>query len=413
MIAVINYADEKYRQAQIMCTATARMFGADQVWEYGPKSIPREFYEAHKFILDQPRGNGYWLWKPLSILDALKRVNDGDYVFYIDAGAAFIDRIQPLIDAMDQARTNVMVFVGRSIERAWTKRDAFLLMDCDSPEYTDTPQYGGGFVVVKKSDEARAFIEDWLRYTSDPRIVTDQPNELGQPNYPEFVENRHDQSVLGLLAKKKKLPPFRSPGTSPADANFSADVLERSTYPPVIALTHRLNWTMTPAEYLKLNSKRTTLPRGLECVCVLMTEGLNSEALSLLARLFNANDHSPLDWRQSWSELIEVLRLASESDDKIYGAMIKQIICRIILSMLDGSVPIDIIFVRELLTIAPLLKVEYTFEHQLKDRINRMLLSILNNRAQFGTSPSKGIKHFLDDTMRYLESVGLAKFQPA
>ena len=185
MLTVINYADIKYRQAQIMCTKSAKYFGADQVWEYSPESIPEDFRQANKFILDQPRGNGYWLWKPLIILDALDKINDGDYVFYIDAGAGFRDDIQLMINAMDNAGVNIMTFVATFdyAEKMWTKRDAFLLMDCDSPEYTDTPQVGSTFIVVKKCAEAIAFIQEWLRYMSDPRIVTDMPNQLGQSNY--------------------------------------------------------------------------------------------------------------------------------------------------------------------------------------------------------------------------------------
>ena len=289
MIVVINYANDLYRQAQIMCTATAKIFGADQVWEYGPQDIPPDFYAAHKFILDLPRGNGYWLWKPLIVLDALSKVNDGDYVFYIDSGVAFIDDIHYLIDAMEKAGVNVMTFGGSSnkdsLERIWTKRDAFILMDCDTPEFTDTTaRAAGGFVIFKKSDEAIAFAQDWLKYMSDPRIVTDLPNQLGKPNYPEFLENRHDQTVLSLLVKKKNLPSFRIPAHG-FNTNYPQEILDRSPYPVVIDINRRRNWFMTPEEYLKLNSAKTTLPRGLECVCILMIERLYSEALAMLLHL--------------------------------------------------------------------------------------------------------------------------------
>ncbi|MBQ9478463.1 MAG: hypothetical protein IJU71_02825, partial [Selenomonadaceae bacterium] len=261
MVVVINYANELYRQAQIMCTAAAHRFGADKVWEYSPQNIPPEFYQAHKAILDQSRGNGYWLWKPLIILDALSKVDEGDYVFYIDSGATIIDDIHLLIDAMDAANANIMTFVcSGATEKIWTKRDAFILMDCEAPEYTDTPQVGGTFAIFKKSAESIAFVEEWLRYMTDARIVTDIPNQLGQPNYPEFMENRHDQSVLSLLAKKHKLPLFRFAATS-SSAGYPEDVLARSPYPSVIDTNRRRNWTMTLDEYLKLNSKRTTTPR--------------------------------------------------------------------------------------------------------------------------------------------------------
>ena len=36
----------------------------------------------------------------------------------------------------------------------------------------------------------------------DKRIITDDPNEPGVENYPDFKEHRHDQSILSLLVKK-------------------------------------------------------------------------------------------------------------------------------------------------------------------------------------------------------------------
>ena len=295
MITVINYADIKYRQTQILCTETAKRFGADQVWEYSPESIPEDFRQAHKEILSMKRGNGYWLWKPLIILDALSKVNDGDHVFYTDSGVAFIDDIHYLIDAMEKADVNVMTFVApfsKTLwERLWTKRDAFILMDCDSPEYTDTPQIGATFFACKKCDEAISFAQDWLKYMCDPRIVTDMPNQLGQPNYPEFRENRHDQSVLSLLAKKHKLPLFRYP-SSPSNAGYPKDVAERSPYPKITDSHRRRYWMMTAGEYLKLNSRKTTTERGLECVFVLITEKLYSEALGMLHKIAFSDTHT-------------------------------------------------------------------------------------------------------------------------
>jgi len=45
------------------------------------------------------------------------------------------------------------------------------------------------------------FVANWLTFASDPRAVTDQPNELGE-NLPGFKDHRHDQSVFSLLCKK-------------------------------------------------------------------------------------------------------------------------------------------------------------------------------------------------------------------
>ena len=46
------------------------------------------------------------------------------------------------------------------------------------------------------------FLQDLLYYSQDKRIITDDPNTLGLSNYPEFIENRHDQTILSILTKK-------------------------------------------------------------------------------------------------------------------------------------------------------------------------------------------------------------------
>ena len=41
--------------------------------------------------------------------------------------------------------------------------------------------------------------------------LTDMPNIHGLPNLPDFVEHRHDQSVLTILAKQQGVAIFRDP----------------------------------------------------------------------------------------------------------------------------------------------------------------------------------------------------------
>ena len=48
------------------------------------------------------------------------------------------------------------------------------------------------------------FLEKLLNYSTDKRIITDDPNTQGLPNYPGFKSNRHDQTVLSILYKKFK-----------------------------------------------------------------------------------------------------------------------------------------------------------------------------------------------------------------
>ena len=88
------------------------------------------------------------------------------------------------------------------IEKSYTKRDAFILLGADMPFYTDTNQYSAAIQIYKKSKFTEKFLEEVLYYSQDKRIITDDPNTLGLKNYKEFIDNRHDQTVLSILIKK-------------------------------------------------------------------------------------------------------------------------------------------------------------------------------------------------------------------
>ncbi|CAI5535754.1 unnamed protein product [Closterium sp. Naga37s-1] len=65
-----------------------------------------------------------------------------------------------------------------------------------------TCQVDAGFSVWRRGRQSIQFAAQWLGYMEDPRVSTDLPNQLGRPNHACFVDHRHDQSALGLLAKR-------------------------------------------------------------------------------------------------------------------------------------------------------------------------------------------------------------------
>jgi hypothetical protein len=84
-------------------------------------------------------------------------------------------------------------------------------MDCDYPEYWHGPHCDAAFSLWKKCDKSIKFLNDWLNYGTDERILTDIPNTCGKENFPEFAEHRRDQSILSLLAQKNKISLYRMP----------------------------------------------------------------------------------------------------------------------------------------------------------------------------------------------------------
>ena len=238
MNVLINYADPVFYDAQKLNTSSGREVGGfDEVIQYCPKDIDRKFYRQNEHIFFYTRGAGYWLWKPYLIKKTLERLAPNDYLFYSDAGAYFIAPVTPLIQTAENIGQDIFVFELQGLfEKEYTKRDAFILMNCDSESYTETLQRLATFSLWKNTPYALEFVSEWLEYAQDERILTDLDNQLGCSNYPGFIEHRHDQSIFSLLSKKYTLAAHRDP------VSIGTELKQRhprSTYPPLLTLTRK------------------------------------------------------------------------------------------------------------------------------------------------------------------------------
>lgn len=200
----INYAHGRYQQSQQHCCATALQNGFDVTRPYGLSNLDPSFIKENSYTFSQGRGAGYWLWKPYLILNTLQLMEDSDWMMYTDSGMYFVrNPWEWILSAEDQIREKgIATFGVCGKNRQFTKRDAFVLMGMDDPKYTDSDQRMASVFVCKKTPFSLAFVEEWLAYAKDPRILTDLPNTQGLPNYPEFKDHRHDQSIMSLLCIK-------------------------------------------------------------------------------------------------------------------------------------------------------------------------------------------------------------------
>ena len=204
----ISYAAGRYLKAQEYCSNSAKHFGFDEVYSFGPKDIDRDFVQNNIKILQQQRGAGYWLWKPYFVCKTLEKMQDGDLLVYSDSGSYYQSSPQPLIDLILKEEKGVLSFELKGLlEKEYTKRDAFVLMGLDDAKYSESSQREATFVWMIKNDFTMALAKEYLEYAQDERIITDLPSE--NPNHPEFKDHRHDQSIWSLLCKKYEIPAHR------------------------------------------------------------------------------------------------------------------------------------------------------------------------------------------------------------
>jgi hypothetical protein len=133
---------------------------------------------------------------------------------------------------------NVVPFEIPYIEKQWTKRDCFKIMKCDVAPITESKQRLGGYSLWQNSVFSIQFVDEWLRYAQDERILTDLENQLSYENYEGFVAHRHDQSIFSILSKKYGIVAYRDPSQS---GNNFVHLYPNSTYPQFIVSTRQID----------------------------------------------------------------------------------------------------------------------------------------------------------------------------
>lgn len=208
MRVVVTFSGTRYNDTTQRIVEDAPKFGADAVWVYDDWWLEHcrpGYWSKTESFRKHPgcRGVDWFLFKPFTILNAFQRLAPGDTLLFLDADTVPIAPLMPLFDRC-HADGGVMLFraVG-CVERAWTKRDALLLMNADTPENHDGQHAVARFMLFEKGGAfpVRQFLMDWFAYIANPFINTFDPSVLG-PELPGHVEHRTEQSVLSLLARR-------------------------------------------------------------------------------------------------------------------------------------------------------------------------------------------------------------------
>jgi len=206
-----SFGDKKYERSLNLLKSTALEIGkVDEVFLYTPKLLSKtEFWIKNQFILSRPRGAGYWIWKPYIMLETFSKMNDGDVLMYVDAGVRVTADLTPLKEIALQ--DGYVLFDLGFPNKVWTKRDCFVLMNADEQKYWDGGQTNAFCQFYVKNEQNTLFIKEYLKYCRDARVVTDDINLCGKPNFLGFKDHRHDQSILSILTIKYGLKKHADP----------------------------------------------------------------------------------------------------------------------------------------------------------------------------------------------------------
>lgn len=171
-----------------------------------PKNLSPEFRLKHKKRLTPAeRGFGYWIWKPRVILDTLLSVDVDDIVLYVDIGCHLnplgMARMNRYVAQVRESQSGILSSEYCEEEKKWTKGDVLRFFGVEhNAVVLDSTQRQTGAIFLRNGYRTQAFVREWLSIMEDnPNLFDDSPSLA--PNFPEFIEHRHDQSIFSILSK--------------------------------------------------------------------------------------------------------------------------------------------------------------------------------------------------------------------
>lgn len=171
--------------------------------EYLKENCPLDYLANIDFIKNNNRGLGYWIWKPILLKSVLKKINDGDLIFYSDAGCELSIKARSNFKFLCKLaiKNEGLFFRLPYLENAWTKADIFNDDIFKGKLNGEDNQVQATFFLLKKTIKGVKLINDWysLAVKNNYHYIDDSPSELS--NHLSFIENRHDQSILSCLVK--------------------------------------------------------------------------------------------------------------------------------------------------------------------------------------------------------------------
>jgi len=203
----ITYSNDKFKIAKSRLLKEAENFNEfSSVKGYEPNDLPEKFKSDFKHILNQPRGGGYWIWKWAIINERLSEINDGEFLWYIDAGCTLNiygkKRLYEYINILNNSKYGILKFqMTNTVENLYTVKELFNYFNISPTSNIGTDnQCVGGIILIKKNNHSINIFNKYKEVLdTNPLLFTDYYNKTNQ--LPDFIDNRHDQSVFSLITK--------------------------------------------------------------------------------------------------------------------------------------------------------------------------------------------------------------------
>lgn len=222
MIKLVTFTDDRMTISANKCVQSAMTNGADGYSLWTLNDLSAEFKEIMADVLKHERGAGFYCWKSFVCNEEIKKLNDGDFLIWSDAGTTWIRPLSILTGAMNEAGEDVLFFSNGWPHRDWCKADCIKEMLPDRVKevmpdrwFIDLPeslkQVQASHIIFRVCDAMKELVYQWLWWTLQPGMVDNNPSII--PNIGTFQEHRWDQSIICNLQIKYGYPLHWFPST--------------------------------------------------------------------------------------------------------------------------------------------------------------------------------------------------------
>ncbi|WP_434604265.1 hypothetical protein [Acetobacter oryzoeni] len=194
--------------------------------EMGAGDLVKEYPDEYKLPVNQTMHKiGFSAWKPFIILDAMRDLDEGDIVFYLDSNIGKYPALRKMISNAENVSNIVLdrcdFYVGREIQGQELQVQHFsnkiLLEELgkNSDFVKHFPLLICNNIICKKTHFAHSILIDWLTFCRVDRFlyILDQT----EPQHPHYRWSCSEQSVLNVVIARhveEGLLPWFFPGIS-------------------------------------------------------------------------------------------------------------------------------------------------------------------------------------------------------
>jgi hypothetical protein len=222
-IKILTFAQGPFIESQKQLIEHIKPFNINSQKHLNDNDLDLNFKKEFSEILKFKKGYGFCIWKPFLILNELYQLNDNEILLYVDSTDRIESTFISLVAEHFNSYLNNNFFLNRGfINSHWTKRDTFVLMNCDSELFHNCVQLEAGVIGLTKTEDNLTIVKNWFNYCCNSDILIDKPNVCGKSNLPGYKEHRYDQSILTNIVFKKGINSH----------NLSQDIIKYNYYQP-------------------------------------------------------------------------------------------------------------------------------------------------------------------------------------